>query len=242
MKIDSSKCIACRACHYYCPVEAISIINLEEGRSVSQIDQDLCVECGVCLRAAVCPNQAHYIPELAWPRTIRAVFSDPVSTHPSTGIRGRGTNEMKTNDVTGRYTRGFTGVLLELGRPGLGTDFRDFQKVCMGLADVGVEFEQKNPVVTLMTDKKKGIFRDDILDEKVLSVIIEFTVKDDNLLEILHAIKRLSENICTVFSLSLINRIGEKGEIPLVRGAQQAGFDLYPNTKSNLGLGRPLRG
>ena len=242
MKIDISKCVACKTCHPYCPVGAISLVELEDSKVVSEINQVDCVECGVCLRANVCHERALYMPDLQWPRTIRAIFSDPVSIHPSTDVRGRGTNEMKTNDVTGRYKHGYTGVLLEMGRPGVGTNFRNLQKVCMGLAAFGVEFEAANPINTFMTDKKKGKFRDDILEEKVLSAIIEFTLKDEKLSEALYTIKGLAREIDTVFSLSLISRIGENGRIPMVSIAKRAGFVLYPNTKTNLGLGRPLKG
>jgi hypothetical protein len=38
-------------------------------------------------------------PQLEWPRTIRTTFSDATTTHPGTGVMGRGTDEMKTNDV-----------------------------------------------------------------------------------------------------------------------------------------------
>ena len=97
MLIDEQVCHACQECIPYCPVGAI-----EEGDGVSYIDQDECVECGACLRAGVCPNDAIYQQSMAWPRTLRAQFSDPLGVHPKTGIPGRGTEEIKTNDVTDR--------------------------------------------------------------------------------------------------------------------------------------------
>jgi Pyruvate/2-oxoacid:ferredoxin oxidoreductase delta subunit len=55
MLIDQETCIGCEDCQPYCPVQAIRTI---EGEDLSEIDQDECVECGVCLRAEVCPTDA----------------------------------------------------------------------------------------------------------------------------------------------------------------------------------------
>ena len=44
--------------------------------------------------------------ELSWPRIVRRAFSDPVVPHESTGVHGRGTEEVKTNDVSGRVKVG----------------------------------------------------------------------------------------------------------------------------------------
>ncbi|MBA4421706.1 MAG: (4Fe-4S)-binding protein, partial [Syntrophus sp. (in: bacteria)] len=58
MKIDSEKCIACLECIDFCPMNCMT----EKDECVT-IDQDECVECGVCLRAGVCPTDAIYMPE-----------------------------------------------------------------------------------------------------------------------------------------------------------------------------------
>ena len=50
----------------------------------------------------VCPTAAFEPEELAWPRVVRRAFSDPRVPHESTGVEGRGTEEVKTNDVSGR--------------------------------------------------------------------------------------------------------------------------------------------
>ncbi len=241
MKIKKEECIGCEACHSYCTVEAISTVDWE-GKSISEISQENCVECGVCLKSGICPTDAIYMPKLEWPRSVRAQFSDPRSPHPRhPGHAGRGTHEMKTNDVTGRYRRGFAGIALEIGRPGIGASFRDIQTICMALAELGIEFEQRNPSTDFIVDKKLGKIDERLLDEKVLSMIIEFSIKNERLKEVLEKIKDVSKQIDTVFSLDLISRVNEDGSIPVVPIAKEVGFAPRPNTKTNVGLGRPLK-
>ena len=68
----------------------------------------------------VCPTAAFEPDELAWPRVVRRAFSDPRVPHESTGVEGRGTEEVKTNDVSGRVKVGEVGFTIEFGRPGVG--------------------------------------------------------------------------------------------------------------------------
>src|SRR5665647_387886 len=94
MRVDEAVCTGCEQCVPYCPVGAILSAD-----GVVAIDDDRCVECGTCQRAAPCPSDAFYRqPEaLEWPRSVRTAFSDPLVPHKETGIRGRGTEEVKTN-------------------------------------------------------------------------------------------------------------------------------------------------
>ena len=148
---------------------------------------------------------------------------------------------MKTNDVTGRFRRGMAGIGVEMGRPSLGATFREIQTVSMALAKVGIEFEPQNPVTSLMADKKKGKIDDDVLDEKVLSAIIEFSIENDRLPEALTILKEVARELDTVFSLCLINRVDPEGNLPNISIAERAGFSPRLNTKTNVGLGRPLK-
>lgn len=240
MLIDKEKCIGCEECHPYCPVEAIATVDWE-GKPVSEIDQDQCVECGCCYkRSSICPVDAIFMPTLEWPRSIREHFSNPDVKHPLTSGKGRGTEEMKTNDLTGRYRRGITGVAIEMGRPGVGASVRDLQTVSMALARLGVEFEPLNPVAALMVDTKTGKFNEDVLQERVLSAIIEFKIETGRLKGVLAAIKEIARQIDTVFSLDLISRVDADGGIPTTTIALEAGYSPRPNTKTNVGLGRPL--
>lgn len=233
MKIDEDRCVGCRTCLAYCPVNAI-----KASEETIYIDQEACVECGVCLKSGACPQDALYQPPLEWPRILRSQFSDPLVAHPVTGIMGRGTAEMKTNDVTGRFRVGEVGFAIEMGRPGISTSFRDVERVASRLAGT-VEFEPLNPV-TVLLDPATGQFTDPrVREERALSAIIECKTTEDRGLEVLAALKQVAAEIDTVFSLSVINRC-QGLQIPFKARLEAAGYTPRINGKTNVGLGRPL--
>ncbi len=232
MLIDKGKCIGCGKCVPYCPANAISVA----GKKAS-IDPDECVECGVCFRIAVCPAKAFRRQPLEWPRSVRSVYSDPLNVHKETGLAGRGTEEIKTNDVTGRFKKGRIGIAVEMGRPAVGSRLRELEKMSVALAEAGVEFEPKNPLTNLI-DGKTGKLPPEILDEKVLSAIIEFTVPKDRLLEMLKLIEETAETVDTVFSVDVASLPDENGGWEGESILSEAGVYYRPNAKINVGLGR----
>ncbi|MGI5837486.1 MAG: (4Fe-4S)-binding protein, partial [Chloroflexota bacterium] len=125
------------------------------------------------------------------------------------------------------------------GRPGLGARFRDLEKISMALAEVGMVFEPKNPVTYLMTDTKTGKIRDDVLDEKVMSAIIECRIEESRLPEALEALRRAAGEIDTVLSAGVSARCNPDGSIPYEDIVRKCGFTLSLNAKTNLGMGRP---
>jgi len=244
LRIDPQKCVGCGKCKSYCTMWG-GVMRFERerknpGRVVSVIDEDECVECSVCLRSGCCPTEALYQPPLVWPRIVRKNFSDPLKIHPETRIPGRGTEEMKTNEVTGRYRRGMYGMAFELGRPGVGARFYDVEKVARALSTLNVGFEENNPVTKLMVDRKKGFINPEVLGEKVLSAIVEFLAPAEKLPRVLEVLDRVSKEINTVFSGDIISRIGTDGSVPYIRVLQDMNRFLSINGKSNVGLGKPL--
>jgi hypothetical protein len=176
--------------------------------------------------------------ELVWPRIVRRAFSDPRVPHESTGVEGRGTEEVKTNDVSGRVQLGQVGFTIEFGRPGVGVYFREIQQMCWALAQAGVHFETKNPVTSLMTDIATGTIRDDILNEKVMSAIVEIKVPVERTEEIVRLVWRVEKSIATVVTLGVGVRCDENGEDPVVAPIlERLGYKLE-RAKTNTGLGR----
>ncbi len=185
-----------------------------------------------------CPTGARTPSELEWPRTLRREFSDPTAIHPSTGVGGRGTEEIKTNDVTGRLKEGDVGFVVELGRPGIGARFADIERIAMSLAKLGIDFESKNPVTSLMTDANTGKLRDDVLDEKVLSAIIEFKTTLDRIPDVLQTLEKMETEMDTVFSAGISTKCAADGSAAYEEIVEDLGYTLSLNGKTNLGLGR----
>ena len=236
MYINEEKCLKCGQCIDYCPMGCISI---RDGKVV--IDLDECVECEVCRNSKVCPADALEMQALEYPRILRNQFSNPLVTHPDTGVPGRGTEEMKTNDVTGRFKRGRAGVAIELGRPGTGTRLRDVQTIAMAVAPYATHgFEPHNPVTVLMENKSTGKLREDVLNEKTLSAIVELEINQKDIAQVLEAIKEASHKINTVCSVDLACKLEPDESCPAAILAEQVGFRLSLNGKTNVGLGRPL--
>jgi NAD-dependent dihydropyrimidine dehydrogenase PreA subunit len=239
MIIDQETCVGCGECVFTCTVDAIRLDD-----ETATIHREMCVECGNCLRIAECPTGALQQDELVWPRVVRKYFSDNQQQWPdelrfSTGF-GRGTDECKTNDRSGRFRRGQVGVLIEVGRPGVTTDFHNVEKIIKALKKAGAEMEEKSPLTALLQDKEKGILREDIKNERVLSCIIESKVELDALEKAIEAVKLVSTEIDTVFSFSLATRMENGFQSPIEPVLHKTGLQARPNAKINLGLGRPL--
>ena len=186
----------------------------------------------------VCPTAAFEPEELAWPRLVRRAFSDPRVPHESTGIEGRGTEEVKTNEVTGRVNIGEAGFTIEFGRPGVGVRFHEIQTMCQALARAGVSFEKRNPVTSLMTDPAAGTLREEILGEKVLSAIVEIKVAVERTEEIVRLIWSVEKTLDTVLSIGVSTRCGGNGDETIVAPVlERLGYTL-DRAKTNIGLGR----
>jgi hypothetical protein len=209
-------------------------LSVQDRKAVVALPE--CVECGVCFSFDICPKKALSAGELEWPRILRAEFSAPCIIH-KTGISGRGTEEMKTNDVTNRFKDGDVGICVELGRPGTGTTFRDIEKVAVALLKTeGVILEEQNPVAALMLDRT-GKIREDILDEKILSGIVEVLVPLEKTREVLAALQRVESEVDTVFSVDCVTRVAADGSLPPIEIAREMGIWVSPNCKTNMGMG-----
>ncbi|MBI5119185.1 ferredoxin family protein [Candidatus Poribacteria bacterium] len=264
MKINEEKCVGCGNCVSFC---TMGVIRIENGLAV--VNEDECVECNTCYRCCesenlnpkivralrklfgvfnlrydarmdVCPTGALSPPDLEWPRSLRRAFSDPTAPHDSTGLAGRGTEEIKTNDITGRIGPGEAGIVIDLGRPGTGVFFHEIDKMTRALAPLRVTFEPENPLTALMIDVRMGNLKADILQEKVLSAIIELKAPMEELPQALNTIKEVAGKLDTVVSVGVSSKCESDGGIPHEGVCVEAGYAPSPNGKTNLGLGRPV--
>lgn len=228
--IDSSRCIGCGECVTVCPMGAI----VSEGGE-TWIEADECAECGTCQRTRVCPVDAIRPGALVWPRTLREVFSNPLSAHKGTGVPGRGTEGIKTNDVTNRYGRGFIGVFVELGRPALGTRFRDVERVVKAFRARGYALLPDNPASSLIVDPATGELAPEVLGEKAVSVLLEFLLPEGAAGELEDMLDEAAREVETVFSVSVALRADPDGASPFRRFFGPKAF-LLSAGKVNVGL------
>jgi len=236
--INKELCTGCGVCLKYCTVAAVRLKD-----EIAVVDQNLCTECYVCLRHQICPVDAYEPVELkTFYQKMQHVLSDPVETFDTTGVTGRGTEEVKTNDVTGRVIRGEVGVCIDMGRPGLGVYLRDVEKVAMAVAKAGVALAdaEHTPLAQLMADLTTGKLKEDCLDTRFLSIIIEGKCREDQVHDLLLALKKVETEIDTVFSLGLMIRVDEKGQTKALDCLDELGIAKPVRGKVNVGLGRPL--
>jgi hypothetical protein len=231
--VNRDECVECYACFHGMSQEHLNPTMVRTVRKVFQ---------WMRLRFEpepdVCPTAAFEPEQLTWPRVVRRAFSDPRVPHESTGVEGRGTEEVKTNDVSGRVKVGEVGFTIEFGRPGVGVWFRDIQKMCTALAAAGVSFEKRNPITSLMSDVAIGELREDILNEKVLSAIVEIKTSVDRTEEIIRLVWAVEKEIDTVVAIGVGTRCDENGEDPIVGPIlARLGYKLQ-RAKTNIGLGR----
>ena len=263
MVINQKKCVACGNCVAICPMGAIYV---DPSVNRAQINDDACVECGTCYRGMstenlnpsmvrgirkvakffrfrfepepdVCPTGSFEMNDLEMPRLIRQIFSDPVVEHKSTGIKGRGTEEVKTNDVSRRVDIGEVGYTIEFGRPGVGVRFSDIQEMTHTLAKEGVTFESNNPITHLMTDKTTGDLRSDILNERILSAIVEIKTTIAEVERVLEIVEKVTERIDTVTAVGISTRCDDGEDKTLSPLLDKLGY-YYSRAKTNMGLGR----
>jgi NAD-dependent dihydropyrimidine dehydrogenase PreA subunit len=234
--VIEDKCKGCKLCIPVCPVDAFKPVT----KRFVQIDQDLCVECYVCLRKEACPHEAIVPDELDTLRNFAHFLSDPTETKASTGVPGRGTEECKTNDVTGRTRKGQVGIAIDMGRPGVGLRLNDAEKVAMAVAGAGLVFEECSPLTEIMADKQTGRLKEEYLSAHLLSIIVEGTVPVEGFGRVIQALREVEGQIDTVFSLGVITRVDEDGNSPVIAEMEKLGLPLPVRGKVNVGLGRPL--
>jgi hypothetical protein len=210
---------------------------LDDGKAT--IDPDQCAECGVCTRARVCPSDGIKMVKLAWPRSLRSLFSDPLAKHESTQVYGRGTEETKTNDSQNLYAKGFIGVIVELGRPVLGARFSDVEKVVKKFASRGYRVPPKNPVTPLVQDPAVGSLKPEILQEKVISCLVEFILPESAAGELMGMIGELEGEVDTVFNVCVGIPADDEGR-PRLHEIFGPNVHSLPQVKVNLGMARGI--
>ncbi len=236
--VNRDLCIGCSTCIPYCSVKAISLTDGCAG-----VDPDKCTDCWVCVRNNVCPVGAlSKGPLKTFYDQFRHVISDPTETTADTGVPGRGTEEVKTNDVSGRVLRGEIGFAIDMGRPGVGVKMTDVQKVAMAVTSAGLVLEPAHvsPLGKVLLDLSTGRVQPEAINLFLLSVIVEGKCPESHAKAVLRALQKVAEEIESVFSLGLIMRPDVDGEFAGLKILDDLGIPRPYRGKVNIGLGRPL--
>jgi hypothetical protein len=131
-------------------------------------------------------------------------------------------------------------VFVELGRPALGTRFRDVERVVQRFRSHDIRVVEDNPVAGLIADPSSGALKPEILDEKAISVLVEFVMPAAEAETLLAIVEQLDLEMDTVFNLSVALRADEQGRSNL---ASLFGTELFslPNGKVNLGMAEGIQ-
>jgi hypothetical protein len=92
----------------------------------------------------------------------------------------------------------------------------------------------------MIADEKTGDLKPEMLQERVLSAIIEIKVKREELRGILRTLKEVAREVDSVFCVDACTIVEPNLTIPqeVLDSIAAEGFTWRPNAKVNMGLGR----
>jgi hypothetical protein len=92
-----------------------------------------------------------------------------------------------------------------------------------------------------MADVSTGTLRPEILNEKVMSAIVEIKVPVERTEEIIHVVWEVEKRLDTVVAIGVATRCGEHGEEVVVAPIlERMGYKLE-RAKTNIGLGQVVQ-
>lgn len=224
-------CIGCLACLPYCPQGAIKSNAAHEQ---AFIDEEACVECGVCLDTDVCPADAleESQKEMA---LVKQRFGRLVASFPGGDKAGRSGGDgfdVKRNDVTRNIPRGIAAVRLEINRPVGGVKLGDIEAMRMFLINAGWKPDVGGRYRHLL---EKG-FTPEVLDQKVLTAYFEMKLPPEELERLIGDARTYLEKTPLWASVN-IACLGETYPL-FLKALAACGMEADPVAKFNLGLGR----
>ena len=146
--------------------------------------------------------------------------------------------EIKTNDARRVYIDDLVGVSAEVGRPGIGASFHDVQCITRALVECGARFAVDNPLMELFVDPARGMLAPEILNERVLSIIVECLVPEADLEQTLRNLVDASSLLSVPVLLSVAGAYASDGTTPYQRVLEKMKLEYLPTGKMNLGFAR----
>lgn len=99
----------------------------------------------------------------------------------------------------------------------------------------GAQLETENPAALVFEADHPGIVKQEFLDERVLSAIVEGLIEPDELPGFLNDLKETQRQVDTVFSVDLIMPLID-GKNPAEKLLRAANVEAWPNGKKRVGL------
>lgn len=81
---DLKQCCNCGCCKEICPKNAISLIENNVGEIVPEINDDLCIECGICVKKCIVNNK----PIFRFPQAVYAAYALDSEIHSNSASGG----------------------------------------------------------------------------------------------------------------------------------------------------------
>jgi len=202
----------------------------------AEIDRYLCVECGVCFDTGICPVLAFEEDhdDLA---DLKRLFGRLLATFPGGKAMGRSGGygyDVKTNDVTGKIAEGKVGLRLELGRPVGGITLGDVEHMRRYLEGCGWQPGLSARYRNLM----EAGFSEDMLTHRILTSFFEFVLNPEEIPDLVHCAKQHVMDSGLWMSVNVVGRIPTIDRVEAI--LKDAGLDIEPVAKMNLGMGRRI--
>ena len=96
-------------------------------------------------------------------------------------------------------------------------------------------------LVSKFIDQETGRIQEELLDEKVLSAVIEFGIHEKELEEVIHIVERASNELNTVVSVGLAVKARDDSFNYIFDRLKSERIFFRKNGKLNVGLGKPLK-
>ena len=198
------------------------------------VDRELCVECGVCIDADVCPVSA-FEEEQDETAAFKRSFGRLLSKHlDPKNIGKESPYDVKTNDVTAKIPENKVVMRLEINRPGGGLTLREVRNMVAEMQQRGWQADISSRTLNIDENRSLG----HLLEQRILTCHLEVVLDPEQVPDIVRDATRIVNEQHLWVS---INVAGLADTIDRTRDVLKAGgLSMEPVAKVNLGLGRRL--
>lgn len=230
----TSACRGCGSCVPLCPQGAIRLQPGNE-RKRAVIDQEHCMECGVCLDSGVCTFGALREGDTLRD-TVRRLFGRmaPVTLKKEKSSGRTGSWDVKTCDSGRPLPAGEAIIRVELGRPEGGVTLVQAERLRQALLQQGYQPEEQRAYQTMLELLGPEALEQEAGGIRVLSVCLEYRCEPDRLVCLLDFVEDWAQQQRVRYR---VNALFSPGLLPKIREIlEQNGRSFGLRCKCNLGF------